>query len=87
MKIEIRKSFEKDAKKLSAEVKVHLYKLIQQVKNAKDLSEIPVCKKLTGYKNAYRLRLGSFRVGVFYESGTVELVRVLNRKEIYKYFP
>jgi mRNA-degrading endonuclease RelE of RelBE toxin-antitoxin system len=42
---------------------------------------------LTGFKTAYRLRLGNYRIGFFFENETAELVRVLNRKDIYKYFP
>jgi len=54
---------------------------------AAKLSELSSCKKLSGSKNAYRIRMGSYRIGFFYETGTAELVRVLNRKDIYKYFP
>ncbi len=42
---------------------------------------------MTGYKNAYRIKLNRFRIGFFFEKQTVELVRVLDRKDIYKYFP
>lgn len=51
------------------------------------LSELTSCKKLSGFKTAFRLRFGSYRIGFFYENETMELVRVLNRKDIYKYFP
>jgi mRNA interferase RelE/StbE len=42
---------------------------------------------MTGFKNAWRVRLGNYRVGFFSENDIAEFVRVLNRKEIYRYFP
>ena len=87
MIIEIRKSFEKDAMKLPAPMQVQLASILQQIISSKKLSDLSSCKKLTGFKNAYRIRLGSYRIGFFFESETVELVRILNRKDIYKYFP
>ena len=87
MIIEIRKSFEKDAMKLPAPMQVQLASLLQQIISAKKLSDLSSCKKLTGFKNAYRVRVVSYRIGFFFENETVELVRILNRKDIYKYFP
>ena len=87
MNFEIRKSFEKDAAKLSATLQKHLAATIDQITTAKSLSDISSCKKLTGFKNAYRIRMGRYRIGFFFENETVELVRILNRKDIYRYFP
>lgn len=87
MNFEIRKSFEKDAAKLSSTLQQHLAARIEQITNAKTLSDISSCKKLAGFKNAYRIRMGRYRIGFFFENETVELVRILNRKDIYRYFP
>lgn len=87
MNIEIRKSFQKDALKLPAPAQVQLAKLINILSLAKKLSELSSCKKLTGFKNAYRIRMGEYRIGFVFENETIELIRVLGRKEIYKYFP
>jgi len=67
VKIEIRRSFEKDAIRLPGEIKTLLYNLIHQINIAKNISEIPSCKKLTGFKNANRVRMGSYRNGHLYE--------------------
>lgn len=87
MNVEIRKSFQKDALKLHAPAQVQLGKVIDMLSQAKKLSDLSSCKKLTGFKNAYRIRMGEYRIGFIFEDETVELVRVLGRKEIYKYFP
>jgi mRNA interferase RelE/StbE len=59
--IDIRKSFEKDAVKLPAAIQVQLAKLIEKMAAVNKLSELPSCKKLTGFKTAYRIRLGGYR--------------------------
>lgn len=37
--------------------------------------------------NYYRIRVGEYRIGMAVNENTVIFVRVLNRKEIYRYFP
>jgi len=87
MKIEIRKSFTKDADKLPAAFKRQLALIITEMEQASQPSQLDNCKKLTGYKNAYRIRMGQYRIGFYFENKTGELIRVLQRKEIYRYFP
>lgn len=87
MNIEIRKSFIKDADKLPAAFKRHLAVIINEIEKASQPSQLDNCKKLTGYKIAYRIRMGQYRIGFYYENKTAELVRILHRKEVYRYFP
>jgi len=49
--------------------------------------EIPNLKKMKGHTNAYRIRFGDYRIGFLFENNTIILSRVMNRKEIYRYFP
>lgn len=44
-------------------------------------------EKMKGHKNYYKIRFGEYRIGLFISDSVVELKRVLNRKEIYKFFP
>ncbi len=44
-------------------------------------------EKMTGYKNHYKIRFGDYRVGLLKQNKIIELQRVLNRKEIYRFFP
>jgi mRNA interferase RelE/StbE len=87
MKIEIRKSFTKDAEKLPAPFQRQLAVIIDTIEKADQPNRFTDCKKLTGYKTAYRIRMGQYRIGFYYENKAIELVRVLHRKEIYRYFP
>jgi mRNA interferase RelE/StbE len=87
MKVAIRKSFIKDADKLPPGIQHSIAEIIDQINSARQISQLTNCKKLKGYKTAYRIRFGPYRIGFFYEKGIVELVRVLSRKDIYRYFP
>lgn len=44
-------------------------------------------KKLAGQTGAYRLRIGDYRLGFYWEGEKLTLARVLHRKEIYRFFP
>ena len=87
MKIEIRKSFTKDADKLPSAFQRQLSVIIENIRKTEQPNQLQDCKKLTGFKTAYRIRMGQYRIGFFYENKTIELVRILHRKEIYRYFP
>lgn len=88
MKVEFLSKFSKDIDLLNLKSdKAKLLKLIQLIEVSKSLSEIPKLKKLTGHKNAYRIRIGNYRVGFFFQEETVLFARVVHRQEIYKVFP
>ena len=44
-------------------------------------------EKLAGYTRFYKARFGNWRVGFQLEADTLVIERVLDRKEIYKFFP
>ncbi len=88
MKVEFRQSFAKDLKGVTDKGLLKRVKeLIEAVGKADSLTAISNLKKLKGGGNYFRLRVGDYRVGVSLENETVIFVRVLNRKDIYKYFP
>ena len=87
MKIIADKSFEKDLLRLEKKQKQEVANLIQILKQFESLSEITSIKKLSGFKNLFRIRLGSFRIGFRLNGEKIILIRILHRKDIYKYFP
>lgn len=88
MQVEFLSKFSKDIDSISVKsVKSNLAKLIQQLELEENLNNIPHIKKLVGHKSAYRIRLGDYRVGFFYENHTIILARIVHRKDIYKFFP
>ena len=88
MIIMIDKSFEKDQRKIRDKKVINeIIDTIEQVKQAKLPAEIKGLKKLTGFKFYYRIRIGDFRIGIILRGETVKFIRILNRKDIYNYFP
>lgn len=88
MRVEYLSKFNKDLDKIrSPFVKKSVSKVIFQVESARNLFEISNCKKLSGHKSAYRIRIGDFRIGIFVEGDLVQFARVISRKDIYKVFP
>lgn len=86
MKVELSKPFEKDLKRLSHEIQIEIAKTIRKIENSENLTDFDV-KKLKGYKNNFRIRVGGYRIGFFVENDTLVLARVAKRDEIYKIFP
>jgi len=88
MHAEFTSRFSKDLDKLNqAFVKKDIAAVIEEVEKAVDLSGIKNIKKLKGHTNAYRIRIGDYRIGLFIENNTVEFIRVAHRKDIYRVFP
>lgn len=88
MKVEFLSSFAKDIDSINQKSdKLKLLKVIAQFERAITLSEISQIKKLSGHKSAYRIRIGDYRLGFFYESEKIIIARFVHRKEIYKIFP
>jgi mRNA interferase RelE/StbE len=88
VKVEFRKSFEKDLGKIrDEELLVRIKAIIEEVENADSLLDIGNIKKLKADGAYYRIRVGDYRVGFTQDEGVITFVRVLHRKEMYRYFP
>ncbi|CAN5241257.1 hypothetical protein BH20GEM2_BH20GEM2_03470 [soil metagenome] len=61
--------------------------VILAVEEALDHRATPTLKKLSGRGPYYRLRVGGYRIGIRIDGDTVTFVRVLPRRDIYRYFP
>ena len=51
------------------------------------LARIFSLKKMKGFKNAFRVRIGNYRMGILIEKDTVKIARIALRKDIYDIFP
>lgn len=88
MKTEFRNSFQKDLANIKdKEILQKIKAVIEAVEAAQTLAEITNLKKLKVKGNFYRIRIGDYRIGANLTQGTITFVRVLSRKDIYKYFP
>jgi len=88
MKLEFRKSFLDDLKCIQDRAILRrVTNLIETWEQTETLAEVAHLKKLKGRGNHYRVRIGDYRLGFSVINDTVCLVRLLPRKDIYKYFP
>lgn len=88
MKVEYLKQFSKDLLKINDEtLKNNLFDIIVLLKETENLNLLSNVKKLKGHTEAYRIRIGKYRLGFFFDGEVVELARFAKREDIYKLFP
>jgi mRNA interferase RelE/StbE len=88
MTSEFSSRFLKDISKLTdAAVKSDIAGIIEAVEAASQLDDIPNLKKLKGFKTAYRIRSGDYRIGIFINGSVIEFARAVHRRDIYRLFP
>ena len=88
MQILYKPSFTRDVKKVPIEAQLNLRTVIESLKTAQGLNNIPNLKKLKGHKTAYRVKVNTFRLCFYYnDDNTLELTRFLPRKDVYRFFP
>ena len=68
------------------QAQIQLKEIVEKLTNATSFQELS-SSKMEGAKNAYRIRFGNYRIGVYLEESQIVRSRVLDRKDIYKYFP
>lgn len=89
MKVQYRQTFLKDLKQLkSSESYQRIYELaFTTLENINSLDGILDIKAMKGYPNRYRIRIGNYRLGIEVNGDLIEVMRVLHRREFYRYFP
>jgi len=88
MKIEFYTQFEKQLDKVAdGPMKAKVAHVVSQVIHADSLSQIKNLKKLKGFRTAYRIKIGDFRIGLVFEDNTEFFAAIANRKDIYQRFP
>jgi mRNA interferase RelE/StbE len=90
VKIEFRRSFEKDLSKIrNGELLDRIKDTIESIENAESILEVSNVKKLKAEGDYYRIRIGDYRIGFTLdeELESIVLVRILHRREMYRYFP
>ncbi len=89
MDVRYRQSFLRDLTGLKNQpVYGRIFKLaFETLPAANELREVSSVKAMKGYTNRFRIRVGSFRIGIEVDGTIVELVRVIDRRDFYRYFP
>ncbi|TSA32599.1 MAG: type II toxin-antitoxin system RelE/ParE family toxin [Porphyromonadaceae bacterium] len=89
MIIEFDKSFDKALDKIrDKSLFPRVEKIILNIEKSTSLSEVSNIKKVSGFQDYFRIRIGDYRLG-FEKIGvnTVRFIIIAHRKDIYKLFP
>ena len=89
MEVQYRQAFLKDLKQLkSSTAYERIYEIafttLAAINTLEELSDI---KAMKGYSDRYRIRIGDYRIGIEVNGDVIEVMRVLHRREFYRYFP
>ena len=89
MIVEFDKSFSKSLDKVKDSTTLQrTEKTILKLESANSLKDVNNLKKLSGFSNYYRIRIGDYRIGVEQiDKRTIRLIIIAHRKDIYKKFP
>jgi len=89
MRVQFTKSFAKDLRKHKKNQVLlkQLEKVIKNAEKAEAITELINLKQLKAEGRYYRIRSGEYRIGITIEDAQITFVRVLHRREIYRFFP
>ncbi len=89
MRTQFTKSFSKDLQKhrKNRQLLMQIQRIVEAVEQSEIVLDITNLKQLKTGDRYYRIRIGNYRIGITIEDGLVTFVRVLHRKEIYRFFP
>lgn len=88
MQYEFEKSFVRDFRKVKDKNLAQIIlEIVDMVADANVIKDVKNVKKMSGFKSAYRIRVGDYRIGVFVRKQIVVFVAFAHRKDIYKKFP
>lgn len=88
MIVKFSKPFSKDLHKINdLTLKNDLIQVIVLLENSKSIAGISNIIKMKGHSEAYRMRIGKYRLGFYFDGETIVLVRFAKRDDIYKLFP
>jgi len=88
VKVGYRKSFSQDLRKIRDDALLQrIRRVIEDVKTAETMLDIAHLSKMSGTSGFYRIRVGSYRLGVAIVGDEIEFVRCLDRRDVYRHFP
>lgn len=88
MRVKYLKKFSKDLDSITDQKMLdRIKKRIIEIESASSKKEVKGLKKLKANPTAYRIRIGQYRMGVYIQDETIEIARIVHRKDIYDVFP
>jgi mRNA interferase RelE/StbE len=87
MRFEDTKDFRKVLKRLPIDVQKSVIEAIENIDTALTFSDIHDFKPLKGHSNYYRIRIRTYRMGLFWDGEKFILESVGTRGDFYKTYP
>ena len=88
MRIDYRKKFLKELSKIPSETRLKMEHFVfEELPKANSIFELGFVEQMKDYPSYYKIRFGSYRIGLKIENNTVILEKALHRKDIYRHFP
>ena len=88
MKTDYRKKFLKELSKIPSETRSRIEDFVfEKLPKVNSIFELGIVEQMRGYPTYYKVRFGSYRIGLRMENDKVILERALHRKDIYRHFP
>ena len=86
MKVEYSKQFVKAAYKLTGKYKLSLKRIVSEVMQANDVTDLTNCIKMVGFKNSYRIKMGDYRLILVFKviEDVILFELLLSRGEVYR---
>jgi len=82
------KLFSKDTQKIKdVGLKNDVIQAIVSLELTENIQNFPNVKKMKAHPEAYRMRIGKYRLGFYFDGEVIELARFAKREDIYKLFP
>jgi len=84
-----KKTFLKDLAKLPLDYREQVERLVfEEIPTLNNIFGVPNMKKMKGYRDYYRIRIGDYRIGCKVEKeNKIIFYKVKSRSDIYKVFP
>ncbi len=89
LEVKYAETFLKDLKSLKSTPYYQKIKKVcfTELPSCSTIREIRNLKKIVGHSDFFRIRIGDYRVGIHIAENSIQMLRVLHRKEIYRFFP
>lgn len=88
MNVLYQKRFLKQLAQIPSDTRTKIEKFaFEDLPAANSITEMGKIEKMQGYHGFYKVRFGPYRVGIKIEGDNLILKVVMDRKEIYKFFP
>ena len=87
MQIQPTERFGKMLLKLPKNIQKETLDAIENVLNATTIADIAHLKSLKGYPNYYRIRVGQYRMGIYWDDTRFIAEKIATRGDFYKGYP